>query len=242
MTQSNPPSSSSQPAPHFDFRFGQTQEKTNRFPTSSSSTHGFSASSSYIPQEDEDDDEPDSQLEHLSSKLSFLIESGKRALGAEVVVMSDAKEDEVDDGSGTWYDEDGAGSSASCGRKGRQRAGSSASMRSTPKKQRGESSHRHSQHRGGDQVHVNVFVSTSPPPHRHSPPLEHAQYASYSHPSPSYLQPSPSSGHSGASPSPVESTFSTASYGETGGGDLEEEMAAARRRVRERMAAARGRA
>lgn len=36
----------------------------------------------------------------------MLIEQGKRALGTEVVVMSDAKEDEVDDGSGGWEEED----------------------------------------------------------------------------------------------------------------------------------------
>ena len=37
----------------------------------------------------------------------MLIEEGKRALGTEVVVMSDSKEDEVDDGSGLWEDSDG---------------------------------------------------------------------------------------------------------------------------------------
>jgi hypothetical protein len=36
----------------------------------------------------------------------MLIEQGKRALGTEVVVMSDAKEDEVDDGSSGWEEED----------------------------------------------------------------------------------------------------------------------------------------
>lgn len=36
----------------------------------------------------------------------MLIEEGKKALGREVVVMSDAQEDEVDDGSGSWEEED----------------------------------------------------------------------------------------------------------------------------------------
>lgn len=51
----------------------------------------------------------------------MLIEEGKKALGTEVVVMSDAKEDEVDDGTGTWEEEEDQ-------RKGnRNRAGSSSS-------------------------------------------------------------------------------------------------------------------
>ena len=36
----------------------------------------------------------------------MLIEQGKKALGTEVVVTSDAKEDEVDDGNGAWEEED----------------------------------------------------------------------------------------------------------------------------------------
>jgi hypothetical protein len=42
----------------------------------------------------------------ISDKLAQLIEEGKRALNREVVVMSDAKEDELDDGSGAWEEED----------------------------------------------------------------------------------------------------------------------------------------
>jgi hypothetical protein len=42
----------------------------------------------------------------ISDKLAQLIEEGKRALNREVVVMSDAKEDEVDDGSDAWEEED----------------------------------------------------------------------------------------------------------------------------------------
>lgn len=44
-------------------------------------------------------------MDWIGDKLSMLIEQGKRALGTEVVVMSDAKEDEVDDGSGGWEED-----------------------------------------------------------------------------------------------------------------------------------------
>ena len=42
------------------------------------------------------------QMDWIGDKISKLIEEGKRALGQQVVVMSEAKEDEVDDGSGDW--------------------------------------------------------------------------------------------------------------------------------------------
>jgi hypothetical protein len=45
-------------------------------------------------------------MDSIGDKLSMLIEQAKRALGTEVVVMSDAKEDEVDDGSPGWEEED----------------------------------------------------------------------------------------------------------------------------------------
>jgi len=44
-------------------------------------------------------------MDWIGDKLSMLIEQGKRALNAEVVVMSDAKEDEVDDGSSSWEED-----------------------------------------------------------------------------------------------------------------------------------------
>lgn len=47
-------------------------------------------------------------MDWIGDKLSQLIEEGKRALGKEVVVLSDAPEDEVDDGSGNWVDQDAA--------------------------------------------------------------------------------------------------------------------------------------
>ncbi|KZT21182.1 hypothetical protein NEOLEDRAFT_1139817 [Neolentinus lepideus HHB14362 ss-1] len=49
----------------------------------------------------------DEEMDWISGKLSQLIEEGKKALGKEVVVMSDAQEDEVDDGTGDWEEEAG---------------------------------------------------------------------------------------------------------------------------------------
>ncbi|KAI0796191.1 hypothetical protein C8Q75DRAFT_745620 [Abortiporus biennis] len=72
-----------------------------------------------IPQEfgfsQEEADAPlevDDQMDWMGDRLAQLIEEGKRALGKEVVVMSDAQEDEVDDGSPAWVEEDEPSSSA----------------------------------------------------------------------------------------------------------------------------------
>ena len=46
-------------------------------------------------------------MDWIGDKLSELIEQGKKALNREVVVMSEAQEDEVDDGSGAWEEEEG---------------------------------------------------------------------------------------------------------------------------------------
>ena len=60
------------------------------------------------------------QMDWIGDRISQLIEEGKKALGAEVVVMSDSKEDEVDDGSGLWEDSDqGALGSSTSSRYGR---------------------------------------------------------------------------------------------------------------------------
>lgn len=53
----------------------------------------------------EPSDEVDDQMDWMGSQLAKLIEEGKRALGKEVVVMSESKEDEEDDGSGLWEDD-----------------------------------------------------------------------------------------------------------------------------------------
>ena len=44
-------------------------------------------------------------MDWIQDRLARLIEEGKRALSREVVVMSDAREDEVDDGSSAWEEE-----------------------------------------------------------------------------------------------------------------------------------------
>ncbi|KAG1817126.1 uncharacterized protein BJ212DRAFT_1351020 [Suillus subaureus] len=56
--------------------------------------------------EDEEEDEPEAdEMDWIGDRLSRLIQEGHRALNTEVVVMSEAKEDEVDDGSGDWEEE-----------------------------------------------------------------------------------------------------------------------------------------
>ncbi|KAG2144540.1 hypothetical protein DEU56DRAFT_790210 [Suillus clintonianus] len=58
--------------------------------------------------QDEDEEEVEAEadeMDWIGDKLSQLIQEGHRALNMEVVVMSEAKEDEVDDGSGDWEEE-----------------------------------------------------------------------------------------------------------------------------------------
>ncbi|KIM44770.1 hypothetical protein M413DRAFT_442730 [Hebeloma cylindrosporum] len=71
----------------------------------------------------EEQTEVEDKRDWLGDKLSMLIEQGKKALNAEIVVMSDAKEDEVDDGSGAWEEDVGSGSTSKA-----------SSIRSTNKK------------------------------------------------------------------------------------------------------------
>jgi hypothetical protein len=65
------------------------------------------------------------QMDWIGDKLAQLVEEGKRAIGREVVVMSDAKEDEVDDGADAWVEDAEEGgwpsSSASSSRRGSMR-------------------------------------------------------------------------------------------------------------------------
>lgn len=44
-------------------------------------------------------------MDWIGDRLTRLIQEGQKALGREIVVMSDAKEDEVDDGSDAWVEE-----------------------------------------------------------------------------------------------------------------------------------------
>ncbi|KAF9244147.1 hypothetical protein BU15DRAFT_42223 [Melanogaster broomeanus] len=58
------------------------------------------------PDEVGSDPEPETdEMDWIGDRLSRLIEEGQKALGREIVVMSDSKEDEVDDGSGEWEEE-----------------------------------------------------------------------------------------------------------------------------------------
>lgn len=63
------------------------------------------------------DEEPEAdtsdQMDWIGDKLAQLIEEGKRALGKEIVVTAEAKEDEEDDGSGQWVEDEGGPLSSS---------------------------------------------------------------------------------------------------------------------------------
>ncbi|KAI0358250.1 hypothetical protein OH77DRAFT_1421566 [Trametes cingulata] len=94
--------------------------------TPASSTSHYAASSSYAsrapipaeftaasgsrsrssPGKPEDDADVDEQMSWIGDRLAQLIAEGQKALGKEVVIMSEDKEDEVDDGSGAWVEED----------------------------------------------------------------------------------------------------------------------------------------
>ncbi|KAL1696733.1 hypothetical protein GGG16DRAFT_120945 [Schizophyllum commune] len=75
----------------------------------------FDFSSNHHEEQPED---PDDQMDWIGEKLSALIAEGQKALGREVVVMSEAQEDEVDDGSGQWEDEEPTAPRASSSRRG----------------------------------------------------------------------------------------------------------------------------
>lgn len=44
-------------------------------------------------------------MDWMGGRLAQLIEDGKKALGKEIVVMSESQEDEEDDGNGQWEEE-----------------------------------------------------------------------------------------------------------------------------------------
>ncbi|OBZ73517.1 hypothetical protein A0H81_05946 [Grifola frondosa] len=71
---------------------------------------------------DDADLDVDGQMGLMNDKLAQLIAEGQRALGKEIVIMSENKEDEVDDGSGGWVEDEDApvsGSSSHIKRKSR---------------------------------------------------------------------------------------------------------------------------
>ncbi|KAJ7714967.1 hypothetical protein DFH07DRAFT_863103 [Mycena maculata] len=59
------------------------------------------------PVEDEGAAAVEDQMDWIGDQLSMLIQEGQKALGREIVVQSDAREDEVDDGCGVWEEEGG---------------------------------------------------------------------------------------------------------------------------------------
>jgi hypothetical protein len=73
------------------------------------------------------------QMDWMGGRLAQLIEDGKKALGKEIVVMSEAQEDEEDDGNGAWEDDAsnrGPSRSGSVRRRGRHHAPGTASSAS----------------------------------------------------------------------------------------------------------------
>ncbi|KAG6865580.1 hypothetical protein C0991_001339 [Blastosporella zonata] len=59
----------------------------------------------FVPEPTTEPMEVEDQMDWIGDKLSMLIEEGKRALSREIVVKSDAQEDEVDDGNGAWEED-----------------------------------------------------------------------------------------------------------------------------------------
>ncbi|KAJ6531877.1 hypothetical protein B0H19DRAFT_1189055 [Mycena capillaripes] len=56
---------------------------------------------------DEDGTAVEDKMDWIGDQLSMLIQEGQKALGREIVIKSDAREDEVDDGCGVWEEEEG---------------------------------------------------------------------------------------------------------------------------------------
>lgn len=126
-------------------------------------------------------------MDWIGDRISQLIEEGKKALGAEVVVMSDSKEDEVDDGSGLWEDSDGGELRSSA---------SSRYGKMSPRRKRARPNILHQSVPGS-------FGGELPPP---TPPA-------YASPTRSTLPGSPSSIRSPMEPVPVLSSSTTSVSG-----------------------------
>ncbi|KAH9935979.1 uncharacterized protein BXZ73DRAFT_89466 [Epithele typhae] len=65
----------------------------------------FASGSRASPKPTEDAD-PEEQMSWIGDRLTQLISEGQKALGKEVVIMSEDQQDEEDDGSGAWVEED----------------------------------------------------------------------------------------------------------------------------------------
>lgn len=97
----------------FDFEHPPAAPSPSKRPRSayepslaSSSSHSQDLSSMDVGMEDQGPENEEDEMDWLGGRLAQLIEEGKKALGKEVVVLSDAKEDEEDDGSGAWVSDD----------------------------------------------------------------------------------------------------------------------------------------
>ncbi|TBU39770.1 hypothetical protein BD309DRAFT_1050089 [Dichomitus squalens] len=105
--------SRSGPATHY---YGQPPHVASRSPIPPEFSFASGSRSSPRPGEDADVDD---QMSWMGDRLAQLIAEGQKALGKEVVIMSEDQADEVDDGSGAWVEEDDkpnvAGSSRSNG-------------------------------------------------------------------------------------------------------------------------------
>ncbi|KAJ7650161.1 hypothetical protein FB45DRAFT_887134 [Roridomyces roridus] len=85
------------------------------------------------PTETHDPVAVEDQMDWMGEQLSMLIQEGQKALGREIVVQSDAREDEVDDGSGAWEEEEG-GYDQEFGGAGPSRHRGSVSRSSSPRR------------------------------------------------------------------------------------------------------------
>ncbi|KAJ7030409.1 hypothetical protein C8F04DRAFT_1113527 [Mycena alexandri] len=89
---------------------GQRLRPRNHGRASSPPSSGMSPSkSAFLPDSMEDDDAGavEDQMDWIGDQLSMLIQEGQKALGREIVIKSDAREDEIDDGCGVWEEEEG---------------------------------------------------------------------------------------------------------------------------------------
>ncbi|KAF8206344.1 hypothetical protein K438DRAFT_1817036 [Mycena galopus ATCC 62051] len=59
------------------------------------------------PMEEDEGMLVEDKMDWLGDQLSILIQEGQKALGREIVVKSDAREDEIDDGCGVWEEDEG---------------------------------------------------------------------------------------------------------------------------------------
>jgi hypothetical protein len=114
------------------------------------------------------EEEPADQMDWIGTKLSQLIHEGQKALGREVVVASEAQEDEVDDGDvDGWVEEypdyDDAPSSKRSRRHGHSRSGSASA---SPRASRFEHHHHHHQQHSSTSASAPMSI---PRPIVHSP-------------------------------------------------------------------------